>query len=674
MEYFSHRLSLILAANAVHWFCTVFRMTMALSVNDYLDLRPFGECVIHFTKMKDDWETIDRTEAIIHAQYQIREAHQHTMISVYNSSFDKKYPVSSLIQPDVSVKEDCTLNVLLGVNFNQQSTLIEIIARSNYTYSSHPFSTYVFLLDSELKYAHSDYLKDLPTRIFYLGYPTPSLLSNRNPPYLWYVCFQCAGSVYVKVYTTQNLAFVSSLNLRSKWGQTDIVFKRLFAASRFTLYSGQYLAFKKPSVFNCEYGFMDVLSKTVTPNATVIVQPLYSGHNYQSGYTGNIQIDVTYVNITVRRASSSWYENFVEGHILYCTCKTKTQRPLVYEGWIGSFTLSVWLGILLTILSFSTLLSCKSPNLQKSKTHPVLKRNNFWSALFEVCSLFLRQGSLRNNLMLFCTFTAGIILGFYENFMTSAIIAPEPSFHHTLQSLMEAGYTVLYKTFATEDFKSIDGFKKQNIENYLMASGVAYNRKQIEHVNASTFDSLKAMDDHKHYLSYFDWFSELAGKAWLTRMQLYNKGCNCAILKNGFHARPAYTEINHFLSSLIHKTLNLLRENGLHHFYKTKCQYAANKLSETILKRRLEAAESVRSPSGAQLGSTDYIGSPSLNVIFCLLGVLCLSCTLLFTLVEFKLLIISVRWVKQALSRRNIRKLYYKARLDISALVRFLNR
>jgi hypothetical protein len=675
MEYFSHPLSLILAANAVHWFCTVFRMTMALSVNDYLDLSAFGECVIHFTKMKDDWETIDRTEAIIHAQYQSREAHQHQMISVYNSSFDKKDPVRSLIQPDVSVKEECALNVLLGVHFNQQPTVIEIILTSNYTYSSDPFSTYIFVLDSELKYAHSDRWKDIPTRIFYLGFPDPSSISHKNPPHLWYICFQCARSVYAKMYITPNLASVSSLNLRSNWAKQDIVFKRLFVTSRFILYLGQYWAFKKPSMSYCEYGFMDLLSKSAEPNMTIIVQPLYTGHNYQSGYTGNIQIDVSYVSFTFRRATSSWYEYLTKGHILYCTCRTKTQRAFIYEGWIGSFKPDVWLGILISILSLSAAVAFKSSKIKKPNVmFAVLTKTNFCVSLFDVCSLFLRQGGLRNNvLMLLGTFIAGIVSGFYENFITSAIIAPETSHHHTLQSLMDAGYTVLYKTFTTENFKI------QTIENYLMDAGVAYNRKQIQLANASTFDSLKAVDENNNYLSYFDWFSDLARKSWLSRIQLYNKDCNCLTLEHGFHEIPGYTEINHFLSSRFHTTLNRLRGNGLYNFYRTTCRITADNLAKTRLKRMLDAEEFTRlNKSGSspeiEFGSTDYIGSSNLNVIFCLLGVLCLTCLLIFSLVELEAFIVCVRCVKAVLSGRNITKFCYKVCLDMLALVRYLSR
>jgi hypothetical protein len=648
MKHFRHPSSLVSAVVAFSWFWTGLDLTIALTANNLLDLSVFGECVIHFTQMKDDWETVDHAEAIIHDQYQSSESLQHQLISVHNSSFDAMDPAGSLIQPAIGVKEKCTLNVLLGVDFDRGLSLYGIVTNSDYTYSSDPFSTYILILTSQLEYVYSEHWNVLPTRIFYFEFPSTYESSQVRPPFVQYYCALCAGPLLVKMPITPMLAFTSYLNLKSILVQQNILLQTSSVPGRYEFNSEQYRAFRESSSNQCGYGFMELLSKTTETNMTVIVEPDRSKYTFHSGYTGHVNMGVFYSVIRFRDTASSWYEENCKGHILYCTCKIKAQRNLIYEGWLGAFTPNVWLGVLIAILSFSFLFACKSSGITKPETKSAFcTQKCLFAPFFDVFSMFVRQGELKKSLlMLLVCFAAAIILCFYENFMTSAtIIAPDPPNYHTLKSLMRDGYTVLYQA------SSVDDFTKHFLEKHLFDSGVAYKSKQLKGVNLTTFHLLKAMDTNKNYLSYYNVFSNTQSAIRLRQMQLYNKGCYCFILKHGFYEVPGYVRITHFLRFRFQRTLNRLQQNGLHHFYRKRCENIANALTETRIRRRIDADEFMSNNSASHLStifeSNDYIGPPSLNIIFCSLGALCLSWILVFTLGELKLLIISFGWVKR---------------------------
>jgi hypothetical protein len=306
-------------------------MTLALTTNTDLDLSMFGQCVIHFTQMKDDQETVDVTEAIIHAQYQSGDLNQHPIISVYNSSFDEKESVDFLIQPDISVKEECNLNVLLGFNRDQNRTINRILMGSNYTYSSHPFSTYIFVMDREHKYFINQQWRKLPSRMFYFEYPNSTQFSLNDPPCLWYLCFFC-DQLWYMMYMTPDLASASYLNLRSNWLKLDIEFDAPYSSLRFKLEQAEFLAFKKTTIENCHCGFIALLSKTTESNMTVIVKPQRWKETYYIGYTGYILTQIVHRDVSFRVATISWYREQVFENIYYCICKLKTKRAFVAEG------------------------------------------------------------------------------------------------------------------------------------------------------------------------------------------------------------------------------------------------------------------------------------------------------------------------------------------------------
>jgi hypothetical protein len=262
--------------------------------------------------------------------------------------------------------------------------------------------------------------------------------------------------------------------------------------------------------------------------------------------------------------------------------------------------------------------------------------------------------------MLLCAFVAGLLLMSYENFMTSAIIvAPESPSQPTINSLFQAGYTLLHKSHIK--------LPKPVLSHYA---------KHAKPVNSSNFKTLKAMDANKEYLAYFQISSDTEGRFFVDDMQLVNKGCNCFILRLG--EIPGYTAINHSLRSRFLRTLNRLQQNGIYHFYKTRCPISAQMMQHTKSERRLEAEElertsKIRGSPSSEFESTIYIGSSNLNVIFCLLGILFIFFTLLFILVELKLFIKSVRCLKLFFSKRIIKKFYYRVRSDVIALVRDLN-
>jgi hypothetical protein len=655
MVSFHHQSTYILLLSVILLLSNFHKITTAVKPNTLLDLSVFGECVIHFTKMQDDWETIDRTESIIHAQYQSRENHHHQLISIYNSSFNNINPVNSLIQPSISIMEECTLNVLLGVHWNQHYQLAQIIEFSNYTYSSEPFSTYVLILDSRNHDVYFDSWGTFPTRIFYFKFPSPDSSSIGGPHFINYLCLYCAGSPYIRMHVTQNLSSASYLNLRSMWVKQEIVFRFNSVAWRFRLVSAQETTFRKTTDSQCEYGLVELMSKATEPNMTVIMEPLHTKDTFYSGYTGKVFMHVFYQNaMRFSTANSCWYEDLNRGTMFYCTCKLTNEQTLVYEGWIGSFTPKVWFGIFITIVSVSIIGACKASRSPNKDTTSLgfISRTNLLISFLGVLSLFLRQGQIKKNLMMsLCALTSAILLAFYENFMTSAIISPEPPKHHSLRSLIEASYILVYTTHSNDDEQRLV------LENELLKSNVKYDRGQIMYINISMFESVKATDSDGNYLSYFDWYTEDVAKSRLSRMQLTNPGCKVFISNYGFPEIPKYNEIHHFLRFRLYGTMNRLQANGLHYFYRTRCTSIASHLRETEIKRRVQAAELENGTSstslGIEFGSPDYISWSSLSALFCLVGIWVVFSILVFILTEIKLVNLSVYRERKPCSRRN---------------------
>jgi hypothetical protein len=654
---FNHQSTSISALLVILLFSNLYKITIAIEPNPILDLSVFGECVIHFTKMQDDWETIDRTESIIHAQYQSRETHQHQLISIYNSSFNENNPVDTLIQPSISIMEECTLNVLLGVHWNQHYKLAQIIQFSNYTYSSDPFSTYILIVDSRNQPVYYDTWMTFPTRIFYFEFPSPYSSSISLPHFVKYLCLYCTGSPYVRMQVTPKLSSVSYLNLRSKWVRQEIVFRLHTVPWRFTLFSGQENAFRKTTESQCAYGLIEILSKATEPNMTVVMEPMFTKDTFYSGFTGKIFMYVFYRKaVSFSNANRVWYEHLTRGQMFYCICKLTNGQTLIYEGWIGSFTPNVWLGVFITVVSVSIIGACqaaRSSNKQNTSLLAIILRTDLLLTFLDVFSMFLRQGEIKKNLIMsLCTLAAAILLAFYENFMTSAIISPEPPKHHSLRSLIEASYILVYTTHA------IDHEQRTALENELLKYNVKYDRRQIMYINASMFGSMKAMDSGGNYLAYFNYYSEEVAKSTLSLMQLANPGCKCFISNYGFHEIPSYNEIHHFLRSKFYGTLNRLQANGLHYFYRTRCVSIASHLVETRIKRRVQAAEldntTLSNGVGIEFGSPDYIGWSSLSAFFCLVGILVVFCILDFILIEIRLLTINVHRVKRTFSRRSL--------------------
>jgi hypothetical protein len=659
-------------------FCywSLSRVTLALTTNNIVDLSVFSECVMHFTRIVDDQETIDHTETIIHAQYQTRNSRHHQLISIHNSSIDESGPIGTLIQPSISVKEDCTLNVLLGVNVKHRSVVNRIIMNSNYTFSSNPFSTYVLVADSQNGHFHYRTWGTVPTRIFYLLFSYSSPSSGGWSPMVLYLCTFCINSPYVIMPLGPDLASVSFLNLRSSLMHLYISFITPSAPRLFRLKFEQKRAFKEMYAQQCRQAFIELIGQTMLSNMTIMMVPktAYDGRD-DPGYTGRVEMGVFFDRVVdFKIATSIWYEEQTKGTVSYCTCNRRDERTLIYEGWIGSFTPEVWLGIWVSFLSLSLVVACKvKKNPTKAACVAFVWKKQVLVSLFDVYSILFRQGNIKKRLLLLLgTGVAAIILAFYENYMTSAIIAPEPPNHHTLISLMEYGYTIALKISATH----VNHVQKGLLEKELYKSKVKYKDEQIQTVNRSTYEKLKAKDRNGNYFAYFGFYSDTVRKTLVGRMNLKNEGCNCFILNHGFRENPVYMSAHHALKFSFHETLNRLQGNGLQYFFCSKCHKDYDKLSDLRMKRKMEEAElannksSVRSTT--EVGSTDYIAFASLSVLFSFVSGLCMI-WLFLIIVETKLHIVCFRIAKRVFTRRNWRRVWYKARLKMLTLARVLH-
>jgi hypothetical protein len=488
------------------------KVTLALTTNNIVDLSVFGECVIHFTRIVDDQETIDHTDTIIHAQYQTRNSRHHQLISIHNSSIDESGPIGTLIQPSIWVKEECSLNVLLGVNVKHHSVVHRIIMNRNYSFSSNPFSTYVLVPDSQNEPFQYRTWGTVPTRIFFL-HSSPS--SRGWSPMVLYLCTFCTNSPYVIMSLGPDLASVSFLNLRSSLMHLYISFKSPSSQYMFRLKSEQKRAFKEMYAQQCRLAFNELISETMLSNMTIMMVPTtaYDGRD-ELGYTGRIQIGVFLDRVVdFEIATSVWYEEQTKATVSYCTCKRRDERTLIYEGWIGSFTPNVWLGIWVSFLSLSLVIACKvKKNRTKDTCVLFVSKKQVLVALFDVYSIMFRQGNIKKSLLLLLgTGVAALILAVYENYMTSAIIAPEPPNHHTLKSLMEYGYTIALKISATH----VNHVQKGLLEKELYKSKVKYKDEQIQTVNRSTYENLKAKDSNGDYFAYFGFYSDILRKGTL---------------------------------------------------------------------------------------------------------------------------------------------------------------
>jgi hypothetical protein len=107
-----------------------------LAVNS--DIRAFGNCVLHIKRFRDNLLTIDITSLVV-----VQQPHTNTypMVSIFSANETRS------IKPVGNIREECSLQIIIGLLPGDSVMLYSYMYNNPYTYSSRPHSVYLIILD-----------------------------------------------------------------------------------------------------------------------------------------------------------------------------------------------------------------------------------------------------------------------------------------------------------------------------------------------------------------------------------------------------------------------------------------------------------------------------------------------------------------------------------------------
>jgi hypothetical protein len=210
--------------NITFLLCFAFQISEVLSFR-IADLSMFGSCVVHMKRFRDTVVFQDLTSIIIFAQVSKR----YTLFTVTNAS-----SLSPQIQPLGSVREECSLNVVMGIFPTHSLPLYYFMFGSGYTFNSNPFSIYIIVMgpiSAPVLVQPSSAV--LPASIFVLRIPTNPFDAkglNLDPQFL-YICARCRVSMQV-VLDNRNIKSISDLSYESTWVNSRLVLQGIVSGVR----------------------------------------------------------------------------------------------------------------------------------------------------------------------------------------------------------------------------------------------------------------------------------------------------------------------------------------------------------------------------------------------------------------------------------------------------------
>jgi hypothetical protein len=181
------------------------------------DIIAFGNCVLHIKRFRDNLLTIDITSLVV-----VQQPHTNTypMVSIFSANETRS------IKPVGNIREECSLQVIIGLLPSHSITLYSYMYSNPYTYSSRPHSVYLIILDP---FTHSVIIYDdsisLPASIILHKIKTFGAIIDcatlESDASFSYFCLSCKRVIQPVTPKTKVL-FVTEYSYQNEWKEPSL--------------------------------------------------------------------------------------------------------------------------------------------------------------------------------------------------------------------------------------------------------------------------------------------------------------------------------------------------------------------------------------------------------------------------------------------------------------------
>jgi hypothetical protein len=543
-------------------FCALLSV---LSVTSYkiADISVFGNCVRHIKRFHDSKITVDITSLVVIAQSRTKS---QPTVSIFSANETQS------IKPTGTIREECSLQIIIGLLPSDSRILYSFMYDNPYTYSSRPNSIYVIILGPFTKsvviYDHSIWL---PVSIFTFKVATLNVVDD---PYLSYFCLSCKNLIQ-PVINNELIRFVNEYTYEKEWKQASLNVQAISFAGDKDVTGCERNIWKKwlgskddperASWTHCNKpaNVCDLILRSVHPNITTSFQAEIN--TTKPGFSGSFAQKFFYRTSRPLpwEVSSSIFHGFGICGIIYCDCLRRCQSTSLATWSIG-FGKYEWASILCTTLVTSAIVCCRV--FLHSKPRRFM---SYVGSIVNIVGIVLRQGSYQGFLLAIFSLGMYMVSLLFENALMSGLVVPDKDPVLDVAELIDAGYRILFHG-------EMNGFNSHLpfLLDELIKFNVTYNESMVR--SANTLIAGPSTFANETFSSFF--VSTPAGKQ-LVQEEIKNmvpKYCVCSSVRNEFTKFPVYSFFHHKLKFQILQRVQFLTDAGFNRFLDWDLQRTAS--------------------------------------------------------------------------------------------------
>jgi hypothetical protein len=581
------------------------------------------DCVLHIKRFRDSSIAVDITSIVIQPPIQANIQHMVSLFSA-NASTSSIRPVTG------KKREECSLQVIIGLQPSDSTVLYNFMYKNPYTFSSGPTSIYLIIHDpaTDSVMINDHHTISLPVSIFISKIPTLKEIKEgtfkAEDLDFEYYCLSCKNPI--QPFTSQKeIRFLTDYSYQREWKQTHMNMQGIVHGRRQQITSCEQHIWKKwlapigKTILtywtrcNKPAAFWDLTLRSVHPHFSTHLQTevRFSQPGFSGSFSQNFYAEISLPSVW--EASSSYYAGSLTSGIIYCDCKRKSES-VSYETLDVGFGTPEWTIFIVTAAIISTLIVIKDHYWVYIGNKPI--HDNVIGAVINVLGIILRQGS--NKGLCLAIFSLGMYYAtmLFENTLTSNLVVPKKNPPFDLAELMNAGYRILITGKSENEFGSHLPFLQEEFKKL----NLTFSPSLVEIFNTEKVNNPRTFMQDK--FSYF-FISTESGKDLIHQAILskVSRHCVCPWLRSTFSRFPVYTFFRHKLTFQIFQSIQLLTEAGLHNFFDWDLERIAPDFNSKLKNRE-----------NSQPSPDSFISLKNLIPLFLASGFLLLSSFLAFSI------------------------------------------
>jgi hypothetical protein len=527
-----------------------------VKTNDIPDMSIFGPCVLHIKRFYESIVTVDITSIVAVPQSHTKNS---PMMSIFGANETRS------INPVGNIREECSLQIIIGLIPSDSRTLYNFMYNNPYTYSSRPSAIYVLLLDPVTNtVVIKDHSISLPVSIFVLKIESIDPIQKgpvQSDPTFVYFCLSCKNFIQ-PVMNKKLIGSVTEYSYQKEWKEANLNIQAISLVGNgditgcekdiWTIWLEARNGPRRRSLKLCNKSaaFWDLVLRSVHPNFTT---------NFESevdfskqGFSGSFSQKFFYKNVHpfTWEVASSLFHDFAICGIMYCDCSKRSETTSIAT-WRVGFNTFEWACIICTTLVTSAFV-CTRKYVNSER----MKFMSYVNLVINLLGIILRQCSYKGFLLAIFSLGMFSVSSIFENQLMSSLVVPDNNHVLDLAELLNAGYRILFHGKVSE-FGSHLPFLRDEFNKF----NVTYNENMVQLFDASIISGPSTFASDK-YSRFF--VSTPAGKRLqLERMKsMVPEHCVCSATRNQFTKFPVYSFFHHKLTSRITRTIRLLTEFG----------------------------------------------------------------------------------------------------------------